>query len=117
MTKALKNNKIGGACIDVYSKEPIFAQDAPFIGLENCITTPHLGASTFEAQIEVSKLAGQRIAQALNSKIFIDAVCIEKVRGFRKRRIWKDYKYQNTYENKIPAMKRLDSGKRKSNIR
>ena len=73
---ALKNNKIGGACIDVFSKEPVDPKDAPFIGLENCIATPHLGASTFEAQIEVAKLAAERIGQALNSKIFIDAVNI-----------------------------------------
>jgi D-3-phosphoglycerate dehydrogenase len=73
---ALKNNKIGGACIDVFSKEPVDKNDVPFIGLDNCITTPHLGASTFEAQIEVAKLAAERIGQALNSKIFIDAVNI-----------------------------------------
>jgi len=73
---ALKNNKIGGACIDVFSKEPVDPKDAPFIGLDNCITTPHLGASTFEAQIEVAKLAAERIIQALNSKIFVDAVNI-----------------------------------------
>jgi len=73
---ALKNNKIGGACIDVFSKEPVDPKDAPFIGLDNCITTPHLGASTFEAQIEVAKLAAERIGQALNSKIFVDAVNI-----------------------------------------
>ncbi|MHA1471594.1 MAG: phosphoglycerate dehydrogenase [Promethearchaeota archaeon] len=73
---ALKSNKIGGACIDVFSKEPVDPKNAPFIGLDNCITTPHLGASTFEAQIEVAKLAAERIVQALNSKIFIDAVNI-----------------------------------------
>jgi D-3-phosphoglycerate dehydrogenase len=73
---ALKNNKIGGACVDVYSKEPVSPKDAPFIGLDNCITTPHLGASTYEAQIEVAKLAAGRIVQALNSKIFVDAVNI-----------------------------------------
>jgi len=73
---ALKNNKIGGACIDVFSKEPVDPKDAPFIGLDNCLTTPHLGASTFEAQIEVAKLAAERIGQALNSKIFVDAVNI-----------------------------------------
>ena len=74
--EALKNNKIGGACIDVFSHEPVDPKDAPFIGLDNCITTPHLGASTFEAQIEVAKLAAERIVQALNSKIFVDAVNI-----------------------------------------
>jgi len=73
---ALINKKIRGACIDVFSKEPVDPKDAPFIELDNCITTPHLGASTYEAQIEVSKLAAERIGQALNSKIFIDAVNI-----------------------------------------
>ena len=74
---ALKNNKIGGACIDVFSKEPVDPKDVPpFIELDNCITTPHLGASTYEAQIEVAKLASERIVTALNSKIFIDAVNI-----------------------------------------
>ena len=73
---ALKNKKIGGACIDVFAKEPVDPKDTPFIGLDNCITTPHLGASTFEAQIEVAKLAAERIIQALNSKIFVNAVNI-----------------------------------------
>ena len=74
--EALKNKKIGGACIDVFTKEPVDPKDTPFIGLDNCITTPHLGASTFEAQIEVAKLAAERIIQALNSKIFVNAVNI-----------------------------------------
>jgi len=74
--EALKTNKIRGACIDVFSKEPVGPKDAPFIELDNCIATPHLGANTYEAQIEVAKLAAERIVQALNSKIFIDAVNI-----------------------------------------
>jgi D-3-phosphoglycerate dehydrogenase len=73
---ALKNNQIRGACIDVYTEEPASMEKFPFIGLENCITTPHLGASTKEAQINVAKLAAEHIAQALNSNIFIDAVNI-----------------------------------------
>ena len=44
--KALANKRIGGACIDVYSKEPATKEDFPFITLDNVIATPHLGAST-----------------------------------------------------------------------
>ncbi len=55
--KALANKRIGGACIDVYSKEPATKEDFPFITLDNVIATPHLGASTQEAQIELAKLS------------------------------------------------------------
>jgi D-3-phosphoglycerate dehydrogenase len=72
--EALVEKKIGGACIDVYSKEPACKAEFPFIGLENVITTPHLGASTVEAQIEVAKMAADHVAKALLSKVFIDAV-------------------------------------------
>ena len=70
----LKEKKIRGACIDVYSKEPASPDKFPFIGLENCITTPHIGASTIEAQKNVAILAAENISQALTTNIFIDAV-------------------------------------------
>jgi len=41
-------------------------------------------------------------------KIFVDAICIEKVRGWRKRRIWKDYKHQDSYKDRLPEMRRLE---------
>ncbi|MEX2682242.1 MAG: phosphoglycerate dehydrogenase [Candidatus Sigynarchaeota archaeon] len=74
--QALAEKRIGGACIDVYSKEPACKADFPFIGLENVITTPHIGASTVEAQIEVARMAADHVAKALLSKVFIDAVNI-----------------------------------------
>ncbi|MBD3352352.1 MAG: phosphoglycerate dehydrogenase [Candidatus Lokiarchaeota archaeon] len=74
--KVLEENVIAGACIDVYSHEPADPKEYPFIGLSNCLTTPHLGANTVEAQINVAKLAAEHTIQALNSKIFIDAVNI-----------------------------------------
>lgn len=74
--EALRDKKIGGACIDVFTKEPACKEDFPFIGLENVITTPHLGASTLEAQIEVAKLAADHVAKGLLSHVYIDAVNI-----------------------------------------
>jgi D-3-phosphoglycerate dehydrogenase / 2-oxoglutarate reductase len=71
---ALVNEKIAGACMDVFSKEPANKEEFPFIGLDNVISTPHLGASTSEAQIDVAKLAAEHLVQALNSNLFIDAV-------------------------------------------
>ncbi|MBC7174289.1 MAG: phosphoglycerate dehydrogenase, partial [Polyangiaceae bacterium] len=49
LVRAIKEKKIAGAAFDVFVKEPL-AADHPFLGLENVILTPHLGASTEEAQ-------------------------------------------------------------------
>src|SRR6056297_2982175 len=71
---ALKKEKIGGACIDVYSEEPAKKEKFPFIDLENVVTTPHLGASSKEAQINVATLAADHVIKGLKSNIFIDSV-------------------------------------------
>lgn len=57
LVAALKDGKIGGAAIDVYESEP--CTDSPLMGFDNVILTPHLGASTSEAQ----KRAGVQIAE------------------------------------------------------
>jgi len=46
--KALKEGKIAGAAIDVYSKEPPSA-DFPLLRLDNVVTSPHIAAYTLEA--------------------------------------------------------------------
>lgn len=71
---ALVNKKIGGACIDVYSKEPATIEDFPYIGLDNVVCTPHLGASSEEAQVNVALLAANHIAQYLNDNKLISCV-------------------------------------------
>ncbi|QEE14346.1 hydroxyacid dehydrogenase [Promethearchaeum syntrophicum] len=71
---ALSNKKIGGACIDVYSKEPASKEDFPYIGLDNVVCTPHLGASSKEAQVNVAMLAANGIAQYLNDNKLINCV-------------------------------------------
>lgn len=52
VAEGIKSGKLGGAAFDVYEKEP--PDDSPLIGCENVILTPHLGASTEEAQINVA---------------------------------------------------------------
>ncbi|MHA1647322.1 MAG: hydroxyacid dehydrogenase [Promethearchaeota archaeon] len=71
---ALKDGKIGGACIDVYSSEPATSDKFPFIELDNVICTPHLGASSMEAQINVALLAADHIGQYLSEGKLIDCV-------------------------------------------
>jgi D-3-phosphoglycerate dehydrogenase len=61
--EALSSNRIAGAALDVFSTEP--PQDRRFADLENCLVTPHLGASTVEAQIDVAVEAAQIIVDAL----------------------------------------------------
>ena len=53
LAQALKEKRIAGAAIDVYQTEPP-PKDHPLFGLENVVLTPHLGASTDEAQTAVS---------------------------------------------------------------
>src|SRR5436305_2079557 len=63
---ALMMKKIAGAAIDVFVKEPP-PQDHPLFGCENVVLTPHLGASTDEAQTAVSVDACQAIVAYLKS--------------------------------------------------
>ena len=65
---ALKENKIAGAALDVYTKEPP-ENLPPFHELPNVILTPHLGASTREAQVSVAVEAAQNVTQYLDTGI------------------------------------------------
>jgi len=71
---ALKDGKIGGACIDVYSKEPATKENFPFIELDNTLCTPHLGASSEEAQVNVAAMAADQIGQLLTEEKYIYCV-------------------------------------------
>ena len=53
LLEALKNGKVAGAAFDVFETEP--NTESPLLELENFIATPHLGASTVEAQRKVSE--------------------------------------------------------------
>lgn len=66
LAEALREKKIAGAAIDVYATEPP-AKDHPLFGLENAVLTPHLGASTDEAQTAVSVEACKSIVAYLNT--------------------------------------------------
>ena len=61
LVKAIDDEKIAGAAFDVFSTEPV--TDSPLLKCDKVIVTPHLGASTIEAQTNVAKdVAGQIIA-------------------------------------------------------
>lgn len=64
LAAALKSGKVAGAALDVYEQEPPPA-DHPLIGLPNVVHTPHLAASTADAQITVAVEAAQLVVDFL----------------------------------------------------
>ncbi|TWT98307.1 phosphoglycerate dehydrogenase [Stieleria varia] len=52
LVEGLKTGKLGGVALDVFENEP--CTDSPLFGMDNVICTPHLGASTEEAQTQVA---------------------------------------------------------------
>ena len=68
LCEAIKANKIGGAAIDVFETEPAISN--ALFGLENVLLTPHIAASTSEAQIIVAEMvANQFVEYFLNNKV------------------------------------------------
>jgi D-3-phosphoglycerate dehydrogenase len=63
LVEALKSGKVAGAGIDVFEVEP--ATESPLFGMENVVVTPHLGASTSEAQENVALQVAEQMADYL----------------------------------------------------
>ena len=70
LIEGLRSGKVKGAALDVFEKEPP-AADHPLLSMDNVVTTPHLGASTTEAQDNVGiMVADQIIDFLLNGTIY-----------------------------------------------
>lgn len=65
LAEALTEGRLGGAALDVYSAEPL-AADSPLRGTPNTILSPHLGASTREAQDRVGVEMAEQVVMALS---------------------------------------------------
>ncbi len=68
----LKDNKIAGAALDVFEKEP--PTGSKLLQLDNIVVTPHLGASTQEAQLNVAVEIAHCVKDALLGKAIKNAV-------------------------------------------
>lgn len=74
---ALESGHIGGAALDVFEEEP--AKDNALFGMQQVVCTPHLGASTKEAQENVAVQVAQQIADYLNHGTVENALNIPSV--------------------------------------
>jgi D-3-phosphoglycerate dehydrogenase len=76
LAKHLKSGKVGGAALDVYETESEPPVDSPIFNMDKVITTPHLGASTEEAQVNVAMDIARSVSDALLGKGFRNAANI-----------------------------------------
>ncbi|HPZ44418.1 MAG TPA: phosphoglycerate dehydrogenase [Bacillota bacterium] len=75
--EALKSGKVAGAALDVFEQEP--TTDSPLFELNNVIATPHLGASTSEAQLCVACDVAEEIVAALKGGFVRNTVNIPPI--------------------------------------
>lgn len=72
---AIKEGRVGGAGLDVFSTEP--CTDSPLFGLDQVVATPHLGASTDEAQERAGIAVAVSVRKALAGELVPDAVNVK----------------------------------------
>jgi D-3-phosphoglycerate dehydrogenase len=75
LAQALKEGRLGGAAVDVFVTEP--CTDSPVFGYENVVVTPHLGASTTEAQDKAGLAVARSVKLALAGDFVPDAVNVQ----------------------------------------
>jgi D-3-phosphoglycerate dehydrogenase len=75
---ALESGKVAGAAVDVFPQEPY---DGPLLQAPNVVVTPHLAASTEEAQDRAGVIVAEQVAAALEGGLVTNAVNIPTVRA------------------------------------
>lgn len=78
LIEALQSGKVAAAGLDVYEDEPP-AEDSPLRSIENLVLTPHLGASTEEAQENVGIDVAKQMIDALTGGMVVNALNMPSV--------------------------------------
>lgn len=73
LADAIRSGQVAGAALDVYQQEPL-PPDSPLVGLRGIIHTPHLAASTTDAQVQVGVDAAQEVLDALTRGVYRNVV-------------------------------------------
>ncbi len=76
LVAALRAGKLAAAAIDVFSQEPY---SGPLLELDNVVVTPHLAASTEEAQDRAGVIVAEQVAAALEGAVVTNAVNIPSI--------------------------------------
>ena len=77
LAKALESGKVSGAAFDVFTEEP--AKNNVLFGLEKVVVTPHLGASTEEAQENVAIQVAEQMSNYLSNGAITNALNIPSI--------------------------------------
>ncbi|MEU7797750.1 phosphoglycerate dehydrogenase [Micromonospora arborensis] len=75
LADAIAEGRVAGAGVDVYSKEP--CTSSPLFAFDNVVATPHLGASTHEAQDKAGLAVAKSVKLALQGEFVPDAVNVQ----------------------------------------
>jgi len=78
LLEALDSGQVGGAGLDVFVEEPPPA-DHPLVNHPNVICTPHLGASTEQAQINVSVAVAEQVRDYLSNEIIRNSINVPSI--------------------------------------
>ncbi len=98
---ALKEKKIAGAALDVFSIEPV-DQDNEFLELDNVIVTPHIGGDTFDTNHRHAMMMVNGIKQILNKKIPENIMNPEVLEGYTA--VQKQYDQTQELEDIQPSL-------------
>ena len=67
LIKALKEKQIGGACLDVFEREPL-PLNSPLLEMENVVLTPHIAFLSYESLEECARVCIENIEKFIEGK-------------------------------------------------
>jgi D-3-phosphoglycerate dehydrogenase len=76
LVEALRSGRVAGAAIDTFGQEPY---SGPLLELDNVVLTPHLGASTQEAQDRAGVIVAEQVAAVLEGRLASNAVNVPAI--------------------------------------